>query len=194
MQSNYVIWGQRAARGACSLDGMTGYADDWKLLYGHPMAGEFPATARFAMDPDYPRNVALTDSLFNIDMLLVASQALRALIEAQQPQAVEFLPVPIFNHKKREIKEPYTIVHPTHPVDCLVVDACGAHWDEINKKAIATVQALVIDEKRIPAGRLLFRPDHFCKVILAHRSLADKVDAANLTGMRWIELDNFPEV
>src|SRR5215470_9499999 len=98
MQSHYVIWARDIVNGACALSGMTGFEDDWKLIYGHPVAGEFPVKARFTMDPDYPRDVMLTDNLYNSDMLIVASQPLRELIESQHIPAIEYLAVPIFNH------------------------------------------------------------------------------------------------
>lgn len=194
MQSDYLIWTDEVVPGACSLAGMTGYAEDWKLVYGEPVAAEFPGAARFSMDPDTPRDMALTDNLVNLDMLIVASQRLRDLIEAQQPAAVEYLPVPIFNHKKRAIAEPYFIVHPIQTVDCLVLDACEPTWGRINKKAIQRVAHLVIDAQRVPADRLLFRPQLFNKVILAHRKLADAIDAAGMTGVRWVELADYPEL
>lgn len=193
MQSNYLIWTRDIVEGACALSGMTGFDDDWKLIYGESVIQEFPAKARFTMDPDSPRDVLLTDNLYNGDMQIVASQKLCELIEGLHPAAIEYLPVPIYNHKKRAIKEPYVLVHPLEPVDCLVVDACEPEWGRINKKAIERVKHLVIDEKLIPPERLLFRPQLFCKVILVHRSLAQKIDAANLTGVRWVELADYPE-
>lgn len=192
--SNYVIWEQDMVEGACALSGMTGFDDDWKLLYGEPVADEFPSKARFSMNPDYANDVALTDSLYNIEMLIVASQALRDLIEGEQPAKVEYVPVPIYNHKKRAVKEAYFIVHPIEPLDCLVLDACKPTYGKIQKTEIDRVKKLVIDEARIPADRLLFRPKGFARVILTHRRLADKIDAAGLTGIRWVELANYPEV
>lgn len=193
MQSNYLIWTRDIVEGACALSGLTGFEDDWKLIYGESVTQNFPAKARFAMEPDSPNDILLTDSLYNGDMLIVASQKLRELIEGQRPAAVEYLPVPIYNHKKRAIPESYAIVHPIEPVDCLVLDACEPEWGRINKKAIDRVKHLVIDEKRIPSERLLFRPQLFCRVILVHRKLAQEIDAANLTGVRWVEVADYPQ-
>lgn len=193
MKYHHVIWTHDIIPGACALSGMTGFEDDWKLLYGEPVGDDFPAKARFAMKPDAPDDVALTDSLYNLDMLIVASEKLRALIEASQAPAVEYLPVPIYNHKKRRVKESYSIIHPIEPVDCLDVDACEAQWGRINKQAISRVKRLVVDEKRIPAQRLLFRPKFFANVILVHRSLAQAVDDAGCTGVRWVEIDKYPK-
>jgi hypothetical protein len=194
MPSNYVIWTRDIVPGACALSGMTGFADDWKLIYGEPIGDALPSSARFAMDPDSRRDVMLTDNLYNGDMLIVASARLRDLVAARKPAAIDYLVVPIFNHKKRAIAEPYCIVHPLAPIDCLVIDECKPEWGRINKKAIERVERLVIDETRIPEDRLLFRPDLFCSVILAHRSLADAIDTAGMTGVRWVELADYPEV
>jgi hypothetical protein len=80
--SNYLIWGRDYAEGTCSLAGMTGYPESWKLLDGHPFVGQLPPTTRLAMTPDRPGDRALTDSLYNLDKLIVASPKLRALLEA----------------------------------------------------------------------------------------------------------------
>lgn len=193
MPSDYLIWTRDIVPGACALSGMTGFEDDWKLIYGESVANDFPTKARLTMDPDSPRDVMLTDNLYNGDMLIVASARLRALIEKFASASLEYLPVPIFNHKKRAIAELYAIVHPTAPVECLIVEACEPEWGLINKKAIDSVEHLVIDEQRIPKDRLLFRPQLFCSVILVHRKLADEIDAASMTGVRWVELADYPE-
>jgi hypothetical protein len=191
VSSNYLMWTNDNVKGACSLAAMQGYPQDWKLLYGETVMHEFPTTASFSLDPDLPRNVMLTDNLDNIDMLIVASHRLRDLIRSEQPSEIEYVPVQIIDHKRRLVHDPYFIVHPLHPVDCLDVDACGAEWGEILKKEIESVEQLVIDESRIPPDRLLFRPRLFCQVILVHRALASKIDAAGVTGVRWQELADY---
>jgi hypothetical protein len=191
--TDYVVWTRDILDGAVALARLTGFEDDWQLMDGVSLPAGLPAKARFPMDPDYPDDVMLTDNLYNIELLIVASQKLRDLVESADPAKVEYLPVPIVNHKKRAIKEPYFIMHPIEPVDCLVVDACDPTWDSIDKTAITRVKQLVVDAQRIPADRLLFRPKAFPDAILTHRRLADKIDAAGCTGVRWVEIANFPE-
>jgi hypothetical protein len=193
MQSNFLVWARDIIDGACSLSPMTGFPDDWKLLDGIRVKDEFPSSSRFKMDPDDPTAVMLTDSLYNADTLIVASTRLRELIEGLKVPAVEYLPVAIFNHKDRPIPEPYTIIHPLDPIDCLVLDACEPRWGRIDKTNISRLKHLVIDESRIDPTRLLFRPKSYKRVILTHRKLAEQIDAAGFTGMRWIELSNYPE-
>lgn len=193
MKSNYVIWAHKAIIGQCKLVGMKGFPEDWKLQHGKPVEDVFPLGVNFSMNPDDPTGVLLTDSLRNIDRLIVASQRLRSLIESNEVPRLEYLQVQILNHKKRLIDEPYVIVHPTEPVDCLVVDACEPEWGIIDHDSIDELMHLVIDESRIPANRLIFRPKLYTKVVLVQRNLAEKITAAGLTGVRWIELSNWPE-
>lgn len=193
MASNYLVWRQDIVDGAATLSPMTGYPEDWKLLNGLPVTGELPSASQFAMDPDNPTGIALTDALYNRDMLIVGSERLRSVIEAEAGPDMEYLPVAVYNHQKRQIPEAYAIIHPLNPVDCLDIDACQVRWGRIDKNDIARLKQLVIDESRIDESRVLFRPKHYKSIILVHRKLAEKIDAAGCTGARWLELQDFPE-
>ncbi len=191
--SNYLIWGRAFIDGACSLSGMTGYPESWKLMDGHHLQGQLPPSTRLDMNPEHPLDVALTDSLYNIDKLIVASPKLRKLLEASKLPAVEFLDVAVYNHKGRALDEPQVIVHPTDPIDCMDAAASGADFSVIDPETIDSVERLVIDESRIDSQRLLFRPKGYYDVILTHRDLAARLDAEGITGIRWIELSQWPE-
>ena len=106
---------------------------------------------------------------------------------------MEYIPVNVFNHKGRAVEPSYVIAHPIEPIDCLDEAASGARRSRIDPDTIDKVTSLVIDESRIDPARLLFRPKAYHRVVLAHRSLAEKVDAAGITGVRWIELSKWPE-
>ena len=193
MICNYVIWKSKADERACRLSTITNFDEGWKLLRGVPVSGEFPANVQFAMNADFPRSTMLTDNLQNINMQIVGSQRLCDLIESHQPAALEYLRVDVVNHKKRAISEPYFIIHPIEPVDCLVISKCNPEWRIIGKDQIDDVGKFVIDEQLIPADRLLFRPRQFYRNILVHRRLAKAIDAAGMTGIRWLELRKYPE-
>ncbi len=190
--SNYLIWEQTILPGACSLSPMTGFPKAWMLKQGESLPDGLPPEARFDMHPDRQDDVALTDALYNINMVIVGSQKLRQLLEAKALPDVDFLEVPVYNHKGRPVEPPYSIVHPVHPVDCLDAQASGARPSRINPDVIDKVARLVIDETRIPAGRLLLRPKGYYRVILVHKSLAAEIDAAGMQGIRWVELSAWP--
>jgi hypothetical protein len=191
--SNYLIWERAILPGACSLSGMTGFPQAWKLKDGESLPDGLPPSARFDMHPDRQDDVALTDSLYNINMVIVGSQRLRQFLEAKALPDVEFLEVPVFNHKGRLVEPPFSIVHPVNPVDCLDAQASEAEFDLIDSDVIDQVARLVIDESRIPADRLLLRPKGYYRVILVHRQLAAELDAVGMQGIRWVELSAWPQ-
>jgi hypothetical protein len=193
MQSNFVIWAQDIVKGACTLSSMSGFEDRWRLYAGVPLADVFPGGGRLQMDPDNPTGIKLTDSLYNMNDLVVASTRLCTLLQQAEVDKVEYLPVPVFNHKNRAVEQAYCVVNLLEQVDCLVIDACKPRWSKMDNTNIDRMQQFVIDESRIAAGRTLFRPKFFKYAILAHRSLAQKIDAAGITGIRWIELSDYPE-
>lgn len=193
MPSNYVIWAHGLVDGGCVLGALAGVERRFDLLAGVPRAAGFPLNASFAMDPEYPDDVTLTDSLFNTDMLVIASGRLATLFDERAAPALERLPVTIFDHRGRSVHMPYFILHPLEPVDCLVLDRCGAKRSRITPSMIKEIRHLVVDEARIPANRLLFRPLDFPRVTLIRRDVAAEIDSRGFNGMRWVELDNYPE-
>ena len=127
-------------------------------------------------------------------MQLVVSAALREFLESQKVDNVEFLPVPIFDHKKKQIADKYFIINLLDPVDCLLTDQCEVRWGRIDKTDISRLKKFVIDESRVPTKRRLFRPKHYKSAIMIHRGLAEQLDRSGKTGLRWVELTDYPEI
>lgn len=192
-KSNYLIWESRIVPHACVLGRLSGVDKMYELTEGVRRQTGFPASASFPMDPDFPNDLLLTDSLMNSGRLVVGSLALKKLIENHADEQVEYLPVRIIDHKKKIASRDYFIIHPIDPVDCLKIDECGAEWGLIDTESIDSVERLVLDPSRIPAERVFFRAKFFEDVIFVTRALAAAIDAAGLTGIRWIELTDYPE-
>lgn len=194
MSSGHLMWRYRIADGAVVLKDFVGVADKYPLHDGEPMAAAFPADAAFHMHPDFPDNLLLQDSLSNSDMCLVVSQRLKNAVQALAPPQVEYLPVAIIDHKGRKLREPYFILHPLDPIDCIDRDASGAEFDPIlDPDAIESVQRMVLDEGSIPPERTLFRLKHYWGAVVLSRGLAAALEAGGFTGVRWLELDQYPE-
>jgi hypothetical protein len=193
MKSNYVIWAASVEEKACSLAAMDGWADDYQLLEGEHCLSMFPKKAKFKMDPDNRKGIQLRDSLRNMNRLLVVSNGLRELLESLKLAHMEFIPVPIFDHKNKAVAAPYSIVNPLNPVDCLMVEKCNVRWSGIDKTKIDKLRAFVIDESKIEPGRLLFRAKFYNRRVVIHRKLAAQIDSAKFTGIRWVELADYPE-
>lgn len=192
-KSNYVIWENKMVANSCVLDQLHGMDEEHKFREGVSLAETFPENAFYTMDPDFKNNTLMTDCMFNTDELIVASRAVRNFLERQGVKKVEYLPVKILNHKRKAVKEEYFIVHPVDNVDCLNVERCGATWSEMLEGQIDKVERLVLDEAKIGPERVLFRCRQFYLVTLVRRDLAEAIAREAFSGMRWVELEKYPE-
>ncbi len=194
MGKNYVIWDAYLdkKKNFCVLDDLDNVDDDFELKEGIPRAYNFPDNAVYYMDPEYPKNIALADNLFNINRLIVASKNLKDFIEKTNPRNVEYLPVTILNHKHRVASKDYFLIHPIRPQDCLDIDKSGCTWSEIIDDEIDEVERLVIDESRLKPDITLFRLKYFYDPVLIRRDLAEAISAEGFTGIRWIEIEDYP--
>jgi len=193
-QSQYLILAHdQNCVDACVLDELKGIECEWELHEGVSQIAKFPKGVTFTMHPDYPYNTVLTDSLRNTDLVFVASLRLKDFLEARALSDVEYLRVTVIDHKCRTASRNFYIIHPINPVDCLDIDKCEVKWSKIDSKDISSLRHLVLDESKLNPQRALFRPKYFCQVILVERNLAESIDREGFTGIRWIELKDYPE-
>lgn len=188
-----LIWGVGPVRHACSLGPIVGLENPYSLYLGAPIAATFPDDAHLAMDPDLPYDTRLTDNLANLDLQIIVSTRLKDQLEALRLPNVEYLPVAIRNHKNRSAGT-YFVVHPLAPVDCLDLPRCGATFGAVDKDHILDLERLAIDPNRLDPRRPLFRPKAYYQVTLVTRELASALSAGGFTGLRWIEVDDYPEI
>jgi hypothetical protein len=192
-KSQFVIWRYAQVDGACMLGALQGVEDSYELRDGIPRAKGFPGKANFRMDPDFPDDTVLIDNLRSENFLIVASLRLSDFVQGIVPGRVEYLPVTILNHKGKVASRDYRLINPIEPIDCLDMELCKAEPDIIDPDSIRSVERLVIKEDKIPEARWMFRPKGLYRVILVRRELADKIKAEKFTGVRWLELDEYPE-
>jgi hypothetical protein len=194
VESSYVVWAlSKEVKYACVLGDLVGVDRVFELNKGVPRAAGFPSDVQFKMNPDFPNDTVLTDSLINADRLIVGSMRLKKFLESAVPKHMEYLPVTIVDHKGKTASRDYFIVHPVSPVNCLEAEKSGAKYSRIVKGKIQSIERLVIDPGRIDPDRQLWRLDGFFDVVLAHRNLAERITSEGFTGIRWIELSNYPE-
>lgn len=190
---DYLVWTDEPVPHGCRLTLLEGFEDSWLLNKGHPCTADWPDDVAFRMDPSQPHDMVLGDNLENNFLLLVVSERLSEFIAARQPREVEVLPVTILDHRGRATKTRYRLVNPTRPVDCLDLERSGAERSELDPSSINAVSRLVLDEARLDRERLLFRPLGFYDVTLVRRDLAEAMRAEGFTGVRWIEVGDYPE-
>jgi hypothetical protein len=177
----------------CALGDLAGVEKEWELLEGVPRADGFTESATCRMDPEFPRNTLLADNLMNSAMAIIVSPRLKTFLEGKTLPKVEYLPLTILDHKGKPAGRDYCVVHPIEPVDCLDLKRCKPTWSRIEESWINSVESLVVDDRRVPSNRALFRPKAFHRVTIIRRELAEEIEKESFTGIRWLELDEFPE-
>jgi uncharacterized protein DUF1629 len=194
MKYDFVIWlYSNAVKNAMTVRKVENVEQVFELRDGVSRAADFPADATYEADPNRPHNTILTDNLFNINGFIVASSRLRRLLEGRAVPKVEYLPVIVRDHKGKVASCDYSIVHPIDPVDCIDLQQSKVKWDKIVPSDIERISRLVIDESRIPADRALFRPKAYSEVTLVRRDLAEDISRNEMTGVRWLEVNKYPE-
>ncbi|QQR45134.1 hypothetical protein JKA73_03050 [Myxococcus xanthus] len=173
------------------LDPLEGMDRSYELLKGIPQSGRFPSTALFRMSANYPKDIGLTDSLANVNELLVASRRLKEFLEARKLPNLEYLAVSVLDHKGRVASNEYFLVHPIQPQDCLDLQASNPRYNKINPSLISRVDELVIDVSKITPGVGLFRLAGFGKPLIIHRELATEISQAGFVGPVFIELNRY---
>lgn len=191
MPYHHAIWRFKDVPRACQLEGLANYPDYDELMYGKPQSKKFPKTASFQMDRDSPRATRLVDCLININGLIVASPRLQRLLQDEVLQDVEYLAVTIYDHKKKIAAGDYVIVHPVGPVNCVDLKRSKITWGTVDDEYIESIEDLVVDEARIEPTRRLFRLQHRPDMILAHRTLANKILQAELEGVEFMEIPDY---
>lgn len=188
---NYVIGIDAPGPKSSRLGAIQNVENTWQLNEGVSRADDFPSDATYTMDRSYPKGIALDDAIDNLDSLLVVSEHLRRVAFARDIHGVEWLPVRIVNHKGRTENAPYFILHPVGLQDCL--DRSRSDFDEnpLDPEKIMTMRKLVIDETRVHPDAQVFRIRHHPRPALFRRDLAEAISAANCTGIRFIEIDQW---
>lgn len=185
--NDYLVWRPGTMKdGICKLKGLTGVPKSFQINSGVSRMQGWPGEAASAMNPSFPKDLGLADSLFGANFLVISGKA-KQLIEQETTDKIEFLPIKIMNHKGRVASEDYFVVNPLDVVDCIDKDASAVVLDSFNKDMIDGCARLVLKEAAIPKGSKIFRTKFWSGRILIHRELARKMQDAGLTCMNFIE-------
>lgn len=188
---NYFVCATKNEGNSCVLGRIQMVSNDWDLKKGISMADNFPGDAFFAMDPRYPKDVRLCDSLINLSDHLVVSRRVVEFLKNRELQNTEYLRTKIINHKGRVASDEYYVVNLTKLQDCLDKERSGCKWSEIIPSDIVEVDELVLDESKIDTDVQLFRLKDFDDPILIREDLADEITKAGFTGFFWGKLQDF---
>jgi len=187
----YSVWHADPEGGFCTLEDLEKVNDAYELKRGVSRAKDFPEDARFRMDSSHPKEVKLPDNVMNTDRLLVVSPKLKQFVEEKNPTATEYLPVTIYNHKKRVATKDYFIINPHKVVDCIDQAKSELVWNKIDTQLVSRCKKLVLDEKQIDPNLLLFRPKYLPLIVLTRSDLAEAIIGEGFKGAYFFKVNEF---
>jgi hypothetical protein len=188
---NYVQIRPTCEGNAAHFRHMLNNPKKFRLLKGIPLQDSFPAEAAYRMSDDFPENIALHEVIDNLDRQLIVHERVRAFLEAEGVQHVEYFPVRLINHKERETKERYFVINMLPHVDCIDQSKTRFKWNALDNQSMTSVENLTLLEERIPPDFKLLRPKHLASVMLIHRALAQKMKEAKFRGFELVEISDY---
>lgn len=186
-----VIWSFTKVPRAANLYELKGLEKSFRLSKGVPLLGGFPSGVAFHMNPDFPGDSVLPDSVDNVKEALLVSERLHRFLVAAALPKVEFLPVSVIDHAGLVASSKHVIVHPIEPVACVDLQASVFGTSEIIADKLQDVQKLVLDPERLPNDRPLFKVQGLTRAVFVRRDLAQAITAEGFTGVGWTEVGAF---
>jgi hypothetical protein len=185
--SGFVVWEGSYKEGFCVITSPEGTKHRGTLLKGIALADQWTDDVVCRMDPDYPKDIQLSDNLYGSSYLIVSRQLKESLVALTGSSNMEFLPVSILNHKDRVVSDEYYILNVLDKFDCIDQAKSVVEWSEINPNAISSCDALILKEDVLPENAVIFRPQFLLSTILVKREIATKLLASGLTGLAFLE-------
>ncbi|NVJ09699.1 hypothetical protein HUW63_31305 [Myxococcus sp. AM001] len=126
---------------------------DYKIGHGEPLGADYPMDARVYMTERY-KGMQVPDLVENTCGMRIVSRRVKEVFERVNQSPVEYLPVAIYNHKKRVASTDHFIVNPLGTVDCLNLEASEI---EYHNGKVVSVDNPVLDPAKVETAPHLFR-------------------------------------
>ena len=189
--ARFRVWKSRAGTKYCTLGGLKGIERGYEIKRGMTRAANYPPDAYFEMSKNFPKQVALADSLSNLDLMVVVSKALKDFLEAKNLVDVELLPVSIHDHHGRVANPEFFVVNPIRIIDCIDKERSQLKWNPIDPTLISGCLKLVINAGSIDGEVLLFRPKNLELFVFVREDVAREIGELGLSGTNFVEIEKF---
>jgi hypothetical protein len=195
--SKYVVW-----RGGVTKDkyvrvrGLVGARLDDVDLTEHVRDGisaakRWPTKVTARVDPKWKYSM-FGDGVATASQIIVSSKTC-ALLRKEPGLDLELLPITIVDQDGGSVSTDYSVVNVLATIDCIDLAASKAEHDDPldgGTDVITHCKKLVLREAKIGKA-VMFRLEHWRSRVVIARALADKMTAAGLTTMQFLELDTY---
>ncbi len=187
----YYVWSRIQNEELAWLERFPEEIERKNYLYdkGIPLTEIFPPNLIYPMAID--SGIRIVDNMPNTLGLKIISEKVKTVLEEHSTSECEFLPIKIENHKGRFVKELFYIANFLESVPCLDKDKSEFVIDALDKTQMDHISHLFLDESKIPDDFDLFRLSEMNTLILIREDLKTKLEEAELSGLNFIELDEY---
>ncbi len=163
--------------------------NSYLLNKGIPAEKWFPQNVIFKMSME--SGIRVADVFPNTLMKKIISIKIKNVLEENSVSKCEFLPIKIENHKGRLVEEQFFIANFLESIPCLDQENSEFVIDALDKTQMDHISRLFLDENKIPENIDLFRLSEMNTLILIREDLKLKLEEAELTGLNFIELEEY---
>ncbi len=148
---------------------------------GERAAPHYPSPARIFLLEEHP-GIRLTSLLGNVNSYLIASSALKGVIERHcEGVDIEYLPCDLHDHRRRLFSRDYFIVNPIGAVDCL--DEAASVFLRGPDGSVLRVMRYVLHPDKVARAPSLFRMGEATTEYVVDGRLAKAIEAARFTNV-----------
>jgi hypothetical protein len=160
----------------------------------NPMRGEraahlYPPDAKVFMSAKFG-GLELADFVANTVSFLIVHRRVKEVFEKINQGDAEYIPLAIFNHKRRQASVDYFIVNPIGTYDVLDLKASEIEWDGDD---VVSVDKMVLDPRKVKKAPDMFRPNEDPTAYIISKRIAAETRKFSppRTNMHYVDLFEF---
>ena len=157
------------------------------LTSGRSLKGIYPNNAALYMNEDHP-GMRLVDFVANHLTYLIVSDDVKQVLEQEGVQNIEYLPVSIYDQKKRLASSEYFILNVLGTVDCLDYEKSEYERSLVNPARIQHFDKVEIHEDKVPEDIKIFRLKDRPAMIFIRSDLLKAFKKNKLSGFETFRL------
>ena len=188
MSDRYFILDAEVDNKVCVItEDAEGVEDTPELTDGIPLKGIYPENAALFMNEDHS-GMRLVDFVANHLLYIIVSDKVKKVFEQEGVENIEYLPVSIYDQKKRLASADYFIANVLGAVDCLDHEKSEYDRSVVNPTKIQHFDKVVIHEDKVPENLKIFRLKESPSTIFIRHDLLETLKKNKLKGFETFRL------
>ena len=161
--------------------------DLWQLAKGTPVGGPLPTDLSVQMDKSHP-GLIIPDFINNTLNVFIASNRLKILWEREDVVKIEWVPIRIYNHKRRIASKDSFIANVLTAQDCVDMERTVSEPSCLWPGNIGPLYKLYLDPARIDPELKLFRLAKRPTTLIIRDDLREAMEREGITGTLYIAM------